>query len=107
MPDPCQEPTPGLLVAQSVDRIYAQPMPAVGELVRCTDGRWMVRPPLHCPRRAPARARPGARRSSAVLVPRRAHHVGVRLHLRGLVEAYARDSVNPTTRCGEIAKISR
>jgi hypothetical protein len=25
-------------------------MPAVGELVRCTDGRWMTRPPTHCPR---------------------------------------------------------
>jgi hypothetical protein len=25
-------------------------MPAVGELVRCTDGRWMVRPPERCPR---------------------------------------------------------
>jgi hypothetical protein len=25
-------------------------MPAVGELVRCTDGRWMIRPPQHCPR---------------------------------------------------------
>jgi len=23
---------------------------AVGELVRCTDGAWMVRPPRHCPR---------------------------------------------------------
>jgi hypothetical protein len=25
-------------------------MPAVGELVRCTDGAWMVRPTRHCPR---------------------------------------------------------
>ena len=25
-------------------------MRAVGELVRCTDGRWMIRPPHHCPR---------------------------------------------------------
>ncbi|ETW23204.1 hypothetical protein [Mycobacterium gastri] len=25
-------------------------MPSVGELVRCTDGTWMVRPPTHCPR---------------------------------------------------------
>jgi hypothetical protein len=25
-------------------------MPAVGELVRCTDGSWMVRPPQRCPR---------------------------------------------------------
>src|ERR1700739_2850109 len=25
-------------------------MPAVGELVRCTDGRWMIRPPERCPR---------------------------------------------------------
>jgi hypothetical protein len=25
-------------------------MPAVGELVRRTDGRWMIRPPQHCPR---------------------------------------------------------
>src|SRR5258705_7106097 len=25
-------------------------MPAVGELVRCTDGSWMVRPPRRCPR---------------------------------------------------------
>jgi hypothetical protein len=25
-------------------------MPAVGELVRCTDGRWMIRPPQPCPR---------------------------------------------------------
>jgi hypothetical protein len=25
-------------------------MPAVGELVRCTEGRWMVRPPERCPR---------------------------------------------------------
>ena len=25
-------------------------MPAVGALVRCTDGRWMVRPPEFCPR---------------------------------------------------------
>jgi hypothetical protein len=25
-------------------------MPAVGELVRCTDGRWMIRPPQHCQR---------------------------------------------------------
>jgi hypothetical protein len=24
-------------------------MPAVGELVRCTDDQWMVRPPQHCP----------------------------------------------------------
>jgi hypothetical protein len=25
-------------------------MPAVGELVRCTDGSWMTRPPQSCPR---------------------------------------------------------
>jgi hypothetical protein len=25
-------------------------MPAVGELVRCTDGSWMIRPPERCPR---------------------------------------------------------
>ena len=25
-------------------------MPAVGELVRCTNGGWMVRPPQRCPR---------------------------------------------------------
>jgi hypothetical protein len=25
-------------------------MPAVGELVRSTNGSWMVRPPEHCPR---------------------------------------------------------
>jgi hypothetical protein len=25
-------------------------MAAVGELVRCTNGSWMVRPPEHCPR---------------------------------------------------------
>src|SRR6476619_2644131 len=25
-------------------------MPAVGELVRCTDGSWMIRPPQRCPR---------------------------------------------------------
>ena len=25
-------------------------MPAVGELVRCTDGSWMTRPPHSCPR---------------------------------------------------------
>jgi hypothetical protein len=24
-------------------------MPAVGELVRCTDGSWMARPPQSCP----------------------------------------------------------
>jgi hypothetical protein len=24
-------------------------VPAVGDLVRSTDGDWMVRPPLHCP----------------------------------------------------------
>src|ERR1700757_3234769 len=29
---------------------YPWVMPAVGELVRCTDGRWMIRPPQHCPR---------------------------------------------------------
>ena len=32
-------------------------MPAVGELVRCTNGAWMVRPPLRCPRGH--RLRPG------------------------------------------------
>lgn len=26
-------------------------MPAVGDLVRCADGSWMVRPPERCPRR--------------------------------------------------------
>jgi hypothetical protein len=25
-------------------------MPAVGALVRCANGAWMVRPPLRCPR---------------------------------------------------------
>jgi hypothetical protein len=25
-------------------------MPAVGDLVRCTDGSWMTRPPQSCPR---------------------------------------------------------
>ena len=33
-------------------------MPAVGELVRCTDGSWMMRPPQSCPHGH--RLRPGA-----------------------------------------------
>src|ERR1700744_1925595 len=33
-------------------------MPAVGELVRCTDGSWMTRPPQSCPHGH--RSRPGA-----------------------------------------------
>ena len=32
-------------------------MPAVGVLVRCTDGSWMTRPPQRCPRGH--RLRPG------------------------------------------------
>ena len=33
------------------DRATLGVMPAVGDLVRCTDGSWMVRPPERCPRR--------------------------------------------------------
>jgi hypothetical protein len=29
---------------------YRGTMPAVGALVRCTDGSWMTRPPQNCPR---------------------------------------------------------
>jgi len=36
--------------------------PAVGELVRCTNGAWMVRPPLRCPRGHSLR--PGAGRDA-------------------------------------------
>ena len=38
-------------------RSYAPVMPAVGGLVRCTDGSWMTRPPQRCPRGH--RLRPG------------------------------------------------
>jgi hypothetical protein len=31
------------------DHSYASRVPAVGELVRCTDGSWMTRPPQSCP----------------------------------------------------------
>jgi len=32
-------------------------MPAVGELIRCTEGGWMVRPPEFCALAGPAAVR--------------------------------------------------
>jgi hypothetical protein len=37
-------------VTKPHDHSYASRMPAVGALVRCTDGSWMTRPPQSCPR---------------------------------------------------------
>jgi hypothetical protein len=46
---------------------YPWVMLAVGELVRCTDGRWMIRPPQHCPRGHPLR--PGRNQLRLRLLP--------------------------------------
>jgi hypothetical protein len=52
-------------------------MPAVGELVRCTNGSWMVRPPEALPARSPARRRPHAGRAPALRLCWRAYDLDV------------------------------
>jgi hypothetical protein len=67
-------------------------MPAVGALVRCTDGAYMVRPPQDC--RSPTTARAHARRLHRLLV-RRPHHVELPLR-RNYIRAATRRRVQPS-----------
>src|SRR6202008_3036038 len=58
-------------VTKPHDHSYASRMPAVGALVRCTDGSWMTRPPQSCPRGhrlGPARCSSGTSRAARVAV---------------------------------------
>ena len=52
-------------------------MPAVGELVRCTDGSWIIRPPQRCPRGHRLGAGPHAGRAPALRLCWRAYDLDV------------------------------